>query len=109
MTLECDAKFEEKRTCCLENDMRNLAKVSPEYLKVSKLVLSWDPFVQSRKCLSYKFTQELQVMTLKNDEKYEEESTCPFKIDIRNLMNFDLKTLKFQKFTLQWAASDQSI
>ena len=56
MTLECDAKFKEKRTCCLENDMRNLAKVSPEYLKVSKLVLSWDPFVQSRKCLSYKFT-----------------------------------------------------
>ena len=56
MTLECDAKFEEKLTCGLENDMRNLAKVSPEYLKVSKLVLSWDPFVQSRKCLSYKFT-----------------------------------------------------
>ena len=25
MTLECDAKFEEKLTCGLENDMRNLA------------------------------------------------------------------------------------
>ena len=25
MTLECDAKFEEKLTCSLENDMRNLA------------------------------------------------------------------------------------
>ena len=24
MTLECDAKFEEKMTCGLENDMRNL-------------------------------------------------------------------------------------
>ena len=24
MTLECDAKFEEKLTCGLENDMRNL-------------------------------------------------------------------------------------
>ena len=26
MTLESDAKFEEKLTCCLENDIRNLAK-----------------------------------------------------------------------------------
>ena len=25
MTRECDAKFEEKLTCALENDMRNLA------------------------------------------------------------------------------------
>ena len=25
MTLDCDAKFEEKLTCGLENDMRNLA------------------------------------------------------------------------------------
>ena len=24
MTLESDVKFEEKLTCCLENDMRNL-------------------------------------------------------------------------------------
>ena len=59
MTLECDAKFEEKRTCGLKNDMRNLAKSSPEYLKVSKLIFSWDPFVQRRKCMSYKLTEEL--------------------------------------------------
>ena len=39
-------------------------------------------------------------MTLKNDEKSEEELTCRFKIDIRNLTNFDLKTQKSQKFTL---------
>ena len=30
-------------------------------LKVSKLGLWWDPFVQSRKCLSLKFTEELYV------------------------------------------------
>ena len=40
------------------------------------------------------------VMALKNDEKSEEELTCRFKIDIRNLMNFDLRTQKSQKFTL---------
>ena len=39
-------------------------------------------------------------MTLKNDEKSEEELTCRFKIDIRNMKNFDLSTQKNQKFTL---------
>ena len=39
-------------------------------------------------------------MTLKNDEKSEEELTCRFRIDIRKLMNFDLRTRKSQKFTL---------
>ena len=29
-----------------------LSKFSPEHLKVSKLVLSWDPFVHYRKCMS---------------------------------------------------------
>ena len=48
-------------------------------------------------------------MTLKNDEKSEEELTCRFKIDIRNLTNFNSKTLKSQKFTLKWAAFDQII
>ena len=39
-------------------------------------------------------------MTLKNDKKSEEELTCRFKIDIRNLTNFDFTTRKSQKFTL---------
>ena len=38
-------------------------------------------------------------MTLKNDEKSEEEVTCRFKIDIRNLSNFDSGFRKSQKFT----------
>ena len=41
MTLECDAKFEEKLTCGLENDMRNLANFYHEDL------------------MSLKFTEEL--------------------------------------------------
>ena len=48
-------------------------------------------------------------MTLKNDEKSEAKLTCHFKIDIRNLMNFDSRTRKSQKFTLSSAASDQII
>ena len=31
-------------------------------------------------------------MTRKDDEKFEEELTCRFKIDIRNLTNFDSRT-----------------
>ena len=48
-------------------------------------------------------------MTLKNDEKSEVKLTCHFKIDIRNLMNFDSRTRKSQKFTLSWANFDQII
>ena len=75
-------------------------KFFSEHLKVPKLVLSWDPFVQSRKWMSKKFTEDLRVMTPKNDEKSEEQLICRFKIDIRNLTNFDSRTRKSQKFTL---------
>ena len=56
-------------------------KFSPEHLKVSKLGLWWDPFVQSRKYMSLKFTKELCVMAMKNDTKVEEEMTFHFKSD----------------------------
>ena len=39
-------------------------------------------------------------MILQNDEKSEQELTCYFKIDVRNLTNFDSRTQKSQKFTL---------
>ena len=39
--------------------------------------------------MSLKSTEELCVMNMKNDAKFEEELTCHFKIDMTNLMNFD--------------------
>ena len=42
--------------------------------------------------MSLKFTEELCFMTMKNDAKFEEELTCHFKIDIRNLTNYDPST-----------------
>ena len=45
-----------------------------------------------------KFTGELSVMTMKNDTKFQEELTCQFKTDMRNLTNFDPSTHKSQKF-----------
>ena len=42
--------------------------------------------------MSLKFTEELSVKTMKNDAKFEEELTCHFKVNMRNLTNFDLST-----------------
>ena len=39
-------------------------------------------------------------MTMKNDAKTEEKLTCQFKIDMKNLTNFDPSTRKSQKFAL---------
>ena len=50
--------------------------------------------------MSLKFAEELYVMTMKNDAKFEEELTCHFKIDMRNLTNFELSTQKSKKFAL---------
>ena len=40
-------------------------------------------------------------MTMKNDTKIEEELNCRFKIDMRNLTNFDVSTRKSLKFLLK--------
>ena len=50
--------------------------------------------------MSLKFTGEFCVMTMKNDAKFEEELTCQFKTDMRNLTNFDPSTRKSQKCAL---------
>ena len=39
-------------------------------------------------------------MTMKNDAKFEEELTCRFKTDMRNLTNVDPSTQKSQKSAL---------
>ena len=36
-------------------------------------------------------------MKMKRDTKFGEKLTCPFKIDIRNLTNFDPRSQKFKK------------
>ena len=48
--------------------------------------------------MSLNFTEELCVMTIKNDTKIEEELTCCFKNDMRNLTNFDPSTQKSKRF-----------
>ena len=43
------------------------------------------------------FADQLCVMKMKNDAKFEQELTCRFKTDIRNLTNFKLSNQKSQK------------
>ena len=50
--------------------------------------------------MSLNLKGELCVMIMKNDAKFEIESTWYFKIDMRNLTNFDPSTQKSQKFAL---------
>ena len=92
-------QIEEKVTCGLKNDMKNLENFH-QSTQVSKLGLLLGLFIQSRKCTSLKFTRVLCVMTIKNDTQFEKEWTCLFKIDMRNLTNFDLSIRKSQKFAL---------
>ena len=85
---------------CFGKLLEEFGKFSPKKTKVSKLGLLLGPFIQSRKCMSLKFTGELCVMTMNNDAKFEKELTCQFKIDLRNLTNFDPSTQKSHKFAL---------
>ena len=50
--------------------------------------------------MTLKFTQELCVMTMKNNAKFEEELTFHFKTDMRNLTNFDSSNQKSKKIAL---------
>ena len=53
LALKSDAKFEEKLTCGLENDMWNMENVDRRTWKISKLGLWLDTFIQSRIDLSF--------------------------------------------------------
>ena len=86
-------KIWRKTNLWFENWHEEYGKFSPEHLKVSKMGLWWDPFIQIRKCMSLRLTEELRVMTMEND-KFEEELTY-FKIDMKNVTNFDPSIQKF--------------
>ena len=55
-------------------------------------------FYPKQKGMSLKITEELCVLTVKNDAKFEKEFSCCFKTDMRNLKSFDASTQKSQKF-----------
>ena len=95
-------KIWRKTDFCFQKWHEEFEKFSPEHLKVSKLGLWWDSFVQSWKCMSLRFTGELCVMRMKNGAKIEEELTSQFKTDMSNLTNFDSSTQKCTLMGCLW-------
>ena len=81
-------------------------KFFPEH---SKLGFWWDPLIQTWKSMSLKSTEELSVMAIKNYAKFEQKPTYHFKVDMRNLTNFDSCTWKSQKFSFYRVLFEQSI
>ena len=78
---------------------KEFGKLSPEHQKFSKLGLSLDPFIESRKCMSVKLRGELCLIAMKNDTKFEIKLTYHFKTDVRSLTNFDRSTKTSHKFS----------
>ena len=80
-----------------------VGKLLEEYGKffpgLSKLGFWWEPLIPTWKSMSLKSTEALSVMTMKNCAKFEEELTCHFKVDMRNLTNFPPSTWKSHKFS----------
>ena len=72
----------------LEEWHEELSKFSPEHSKMSKVGLWWDPFVQSRKFKSLKFKEEIWVMTMMNNTKFEKELTW-MKDEVIDMKEFD--------------------
>ena len=73
-------------------------KFSPKHSKIKKMGFWWDPFTQSRKCRSLKL-QGSYVSWQWRMMQYLKRK-IHFKIDMRNLTNFDPSTRKPKKILL---------
>ena len=93
MALKIDTKFEGKLTCASKNDIRNFANFHQSTFKSLK---SWtflgSFFIKNRKCMSLQSTEELCVIKIRNAAKIEENLTCQFKVNMKNLMIFHPRT-----------------
>ena len=84
-----------------QNGHKEFDEFWPEHSKVSK-VFAW----MGSFWVNYIFFElkkhggVLCFMKLKRNTKFGEKSTCRFKVDIKNLTNFDVNTQKSQKFSL---------
>ena len=76
---------------------RGIWQIFTRALGSGKIRTLMGSFVQSKKCMDLKFTEELCVMTMKNDATFKEELTCHFKDDMGNLTNFDPSTRNSKK------------
>ena len=76
-------------------------KFFPEHSKsIGKILkILMRSFNLNFKKYEFKIHRGVSVMKMKNYAKCEEELTCYFKVDLRNLTNFDPSTWRSQKFS----------
>ena len=67
MTLQCDAKFEDKLTCGLENDMRNLANFHQSTWNSQNWDIHWIFYTKQKIC---------EVKTQRGVMRYGNEECC---------------------------------
>ena len=89
MTLKDDAEFKGKLTCGLKNDIRYLVNFRASSRKSENLHFDGLLLSKAYKVLDKKSREELCLMTLKSDAKFEEKLTLCSKNDMRNLANTD--------------------
>ena len=100
MTLKSDAKFEEKLTCFLESDMRNLVNFQQSIWKY----LNWDFDGILLSKIEIAWAKNLQRIYVywqwRKDETLEEELTCHFKLKwgIWRILTQALESLKNLQF-----------
>ena len=82
----------------LEKWHKKFGSFSCKQLKVWKFALWLDPFVHSIPIFRWKSTEELCLMTLKSDAKFEEKPTLGSKNDMRTLVNFNASSGKSRNF-----------
>ena len=90
-------KIRRKTYLLFQKWSEEFGKFLPEHSKVSKLGLLWDPFIQSIKYMSLKFSGDLCFITMNIDARFEGKLICALKDDMRNLANFHIlkKTISF--------------
>ena len=93
MTLKNDEKLEEELTCRFKIDIRNLTDFDSSTQKSQKCAL-YNGLLLTKvyNVWAKKNTEELSLMTLKTDAKFEEKLTCEWENDRRNLINFHQNT-----------------
>ena len=107
MALKIDTKFEGKLTCASKNDMMKLANWHQSTFESLKFGTFIGSFYPKQKMYEFKISEELCVMTMKNDSKFEEDLTGQFKIDfqiltraIKNVKNLLFNGLLLRKYIM---------
>ena len=92
-----------------QNWHKKFDKFWPEQSKVSKMLILMGSFWATYILFVLKKYTWVIFHEAKKNTKFGGESTCCFKVGIRNLTNFNLSTQKSQRFSLWWAPFKQSM